>query len=683
MKALITIRQRCWRVLAGVFACMALIACDSSGEAPELPIVDDDNQQRLIPVSGTPVLSDSRTELRFTLSEDTILSGRFYDPEGPSVVSVIIQSLPEHGLVTLQPGVQAFNYEVEPDYWGSDTFTYSTSDGQQVEVVLTITAENDVPVLSSDLPRVAEQGRLFFVRLDAMDADGDDLRFSAVGLPTWLTINANSGELSGIPAQSDVGFVSDITLRVTDSTGLFDEVLNVAIEVIDINDTPTLNLSQFPTEILGRETIRARVFPDDADGDAVSLSVETNSFVDVLIDGGSIEITASDVNDVTTVNLVLNATDLLGGVTREVLPLIIYPLTASGRGITFSGSEEGRGVHLVILGDGYRKDQQTLFREHVEDVIEQFKLDAGIASHLGAFNIHMISSVSVDSGADDNDEVDSRDTAFDSVYNCRSIPRLVCANTLALFEASLLEYPAVDQLILLVNDRRYGGSGNSGGSVAITSAYSPEIALHEMGHSLADLADEYVDNLIVETNGLTPFAEGRYANVTGISDPEQVPWSHWIDDFDAVLQRPDDDEIGLFEGGLYRAKGVYRPTFDSRMRSFDAPFGAVNSEQWVLRLYALTEGLRGFSPITETLVLVPGESQEFIVSPLFDESIQAVQWVLNGELLDPGFDPNVLVLTPPVGSYELSLTVTDISGAIKINPPHAGIFNWTWNLSVL
>lgn len=684
MKTLFTIKQLCWRIFLGVLACLTVAACNSGGAPPATPIINDDNNtQNDLLITGIPVLSGAHAELRFTLSEDTTLSGRFFDPVVPSNGAVTIQSLPEHGLLTLHSEAQAFNYQVDPNYWGSDSFAYTTFNGQVVQVKLSVTAQNDVPVLSPNLPRVAEQGRLYIANLGALDADGDDLRFSATGLPAWLTVNSETGEMSGIPGQSDVGFVGNITLRVTDSTGLFDEIVNVALEVIDVNDAPTLNISQFPAQILGRQSIIARVFTDDADGDAVTLSIESNSFVNAVIDGGSIELTASDVNDVMTVNLVLKATDLLGGITREIVPLTIYPLTASGRGITLSGSEEGRGVHLVILGDGYQEDQQNMFRQHVMDVIDQFKSDEGIAGHLGAFNIHMINTVSIDSGADDNDNDDSRNTAFDSAYNCRSIPRLICANTLAMFEASLDEYPAVDQLILLVNDQRYGGSGNSGGSVAITSAYAPQIALHEMGHSLADLADEYVDTLILETNGLPPFEEGRYPNVTGIADPELVPWSHWIDEPQTAPHLANDPGVGVFEGGLYRDKGVYRSSYDSRMRSFDAPFGAVNSEQWVLRLYTLTEGIRGFSPLAESLELNAGEAQRFVVSPLFNDTIQSVQWTLNGETLDPGTDPNRLTITLPVGNHVLTMTVSDISGAIRAEPPHAGIFNWTWSISVL
>lgn len=668
---------------AMVLCCVVMAACDSSSSTsgPSV-VIDDGNIPDQPVVSAIPVLSGARAELKFDLQEDTLLRGRFYTPTTPPSGPVTIQSLPEHGRLTLESDGNVFLYTVDENYWGADSFRYLTHDDLEVSVFLNVESVNDAPRLSPELARVAEQGRLYAERLEATDGDGDTLRFSATGLPAWLNLNADTGVLSGRPAQADIGFVDDITLRVTDTTGLFDQLTGVRIEVIDINDTPTLNLSQVPRELKARESVSVRVFPDDADGDAVTLDVERNAFVSGTAQGGTVMLTAEDVNDVTEVNLVIKATDRLGGVSREIVPITVYPLTDSGKGLTLSGSESGRGVHLVLLGDGYAEDQQNLFREHVEGVIENMAADAGISAHLGAFNIHMIDTVSIDSGADDNEQVDSRDTAYDSTYNCRSILRLICANTLAMFEAALVEYPAVDQIILLVNDRRYGGSGNSGGSVAITSAYSPEIALHEMGHSLADLADEYVDSLILESTGLVPFEEGRYPNVTASTNPLTIPWRHWIDDMQAIPSVPGDPGVGLFEGGLYRESGVYRPTFDSRMRSFDAPFGAVNSEHWVLRLYTLTEGIRGFTPMVETVRLAAGETQEFFVSPIFGEDIQSIEWVLNDEAVVSDSDRGQIALAPEVGRHELTMTVTDISGAIRQAPPHAGIFTWTWEIIV-
>jgi len=400
------------------------------------------------------------------------------------------------------------------------------------------------------------------------------------------------------------------------------------------------------------QSLTVSVFPDDVDNDGapVDLTVEPNAFVSTSVVDGSIELTVGEIPEVIDVNLVLIASDAFGATRREIVPIRLHPVSASGLGRTLVGSQQGAGVNLVILGDGYRADQQSLLRLHAETMIDMLRSDMGIAAHLVAFNIHMVETVSNDSGADDNDVVDSRDTAFDSAYNCLDVIRLVCANTLRVFETALREYPDLDQIILLVNDLRFGGSANSGGSIAVTSAFAPEIALHELGHSLAGLADEYVDAEIVESLGPASIAR--------------------------------DQGVGVFEGGLYQSRGVFRPTSTSRMRRYSDPFGPVNSEQWILSLYRMTEGIRDFSPISTAVQLDAGATQEFSVATLFGDLVQRVQWKLNGEDITDESDQKRVSISPLPGQHTLELIVSDITGAIRQPSPHAGIFSWQWQVTV-
>lgn len=672
------------RVTLGIAALALLGACSSGGDSDFVDpvVIEDISTQNQPTVTGAFELDGSLATQTFSLLEDSSLKGRFFSDSDSSDGTAAVRSLPQNGFLTIEPNGQDFVYTPQVDFFGEDGFIYRSVGGIDVNVLFAVQPQNDAPVLINDIPRVAAQGVRFSFILEATDVDDDELSFTASELPDWMSLDSISGAISGFPTQADVGLYENVTLRVSDSDGLFDELSGVTFEVVDVNDTPTLNLTQMPEELLARESVTVRVFPDDADGDSVELDVEDNRFIDATVDGIAITLTAADVNEVTDVNLVLIATDRQGGVTREIVQLRVYPHTESEQGITLFGSKEGRGVHVVVLGDGYVADQQTLFRENVEDLLLRLQDDDGIAAHMGAFNFHMISTISEDTGADDSDLNDNRDTYFDSAYNCNGIARLICANTLTMLEQAIIEYPSFDQIILLVNDLRYGGSGNSGGSIAITSAYAPEIALHEMGHSLADLADEYVDNLILETTGLPSFEEGRFPNVTALTDPTAVPWAHWIDTELPLPQNAGDTGVGLFEGGLYRSRNVYRPTFDSRMRSFDADFGPVNSEQWILRLYTLTDGIRGIAPTARTVIIPAGETQIFEVSPIFGPEVQQVRWRLNGRLVEPDSDPNVLAISPNVGTHVLSMTVSDISGAIRKPLPHAGVFTWSWDVEV-
>lgn len=728
--------------LASALMALSLAACDS-GSQDSRPVVETLDVSPTAPtVPGDFDDGPGIQTLSFVINEDEPLYARFVANAAESEALLVteaeaqeetsqsdtffVTSLPEHGLLTLRSGGAIFNYTPEPDFHGEDQFRYAAPDDTEITVAITINSVQDAPVLSRDLSTIADQGRLYSATLEASDGDGDELAFSADNLPAWLSFDAQSGILFGVPRQDDIGTTQTMVLRVEDSTGLSDTISDFTLEVVDINDPPIINITQVPRELFGRESVRFNVLPDDLDGDAVSVSVEPDPAFTTSVEGGIVQLQMQDIRQARSIMLTIVGRDVRGAVTREQVPVELYPLSASGTGSTILGYKDGPGVHVVILGDGYTAQEQSTFRKHVEDVLNNIRSDEGIADHMGAFNFHMITSVSKDSGADDNDRENNVDTVFDSWYNCRDIPRLVCADVAKLYNVALADYPEVKQLILLVNDVRFGGSGSNGGSVAITSAYFPEIALHEMGHSLADLADEYTDPLIPDVSDQAPFSEGRYANVSLLNDPAQVPWAHWIDSGSLDATTTTANEVGVFEGGFYRDKGVFRGTFNSRMRNYSKSFGPINTEQWILHLYELTSGVRKVLPEPQLLVATPDQIKVFTVDPIFGNAVQAVSWSVNGapimDAMDEGvpllaavvpqissaealgldiselqfydvtsgdasqalasLDGTVLLLALPSGEHELELNVRDTSGKIRISPPHRGIYTQMWRISV-
>jgi len=225
---------------------------------------------------------------------------------------------------------------------------------------------NDPPSVSVDFDSVAEQDRPFEVMIEGRDVDGDILSFASANLPGWLDLDTQTGLITGVPTQNDIGIYRNIELIVRDE---------------DASERVIVNL-----------------FPDDPDGDFVTLQAEPNDFASVEILGGSLALTADEVTEVTDINLVVIATDLLGSSTREIIPITIRPLTASGRGRTLEGRREGFGVHLVVLGDGYKSDEENTFNDDVQDLITLMRRDPAIRTHMSAWNIHSIMETSVDSG---------------------------------------------------------------------------------------------------------------------------------------------------------------------------------------------------------------------------------------------------------------------------------------------
>lgn len=73
---------------------------------------------------------------------------------------------------------------------------------------------NNPPVLIAVLEQTTRVGKTVFLALEAHDADGDALEFSAQGLPPGLAIDAGSGNITGAP--TDEG-AYDVRAIVTDS----------------------------------------------------------------------------------------------------------------------------------------------------------------------------------------------------------------------------------------------------------------------------------------------------------------------------------------------------------------------------------------------------------------------------------------------------------------------------------
>jgi hypothetical protein len=59
-------------------------------------------------------------------------------------------------------------------------------------------------------------GQAYSFQPSANDANGDALRFTATNLPSWATLNAQTGRVSGTPTAAQVGAYANIGITVSD-----------------------------------------------------------------------------------------------------------------------------------------------------------------------------------------------------------------------------------------------------------------------------------------------------------------------------------------------------------------------------------------------------------------------------------------------------------------------------------
>ena len=86
------------------------------------------------------------------------------------------------------------------------------------EFELAVIRYNNPPKITSSPLKEISQDSEYNYTLIASDPDGDNISFSPVTIPSWLTFNTNNGKLTGTPSLSNVGDHT-VKLRVTDSGG--------------------------------------------------------------------------------------------------------------------------------------------------------------------------------------------------------------------------------------------------------------------------------------------------------------------------------------------------------------------------------------------------------------------------------------------------------------------------------
>ncbi len=228
---------------------------------------------------------------------------------------------------------------------------------------------------------------------------------------------------------------------------------------------------------------------------------------------------------------------------------------------------------IAFIAEGYTREEAEKFRADVKRLADILFQEAPFDKYQDRINIWAVETPSQEQGTDVPGEGIYVNTALNSSYYTFDVDRYLTTQDIGTVNDYAASAPH-DQIVVLINSPRYGGGGVYNYYSAVTSDhhFTPQVFTHEFGHGFAGLADEYYNSEVAYEEFYPLDVEPWEPNITTRVNFE----SKWKDMIAKSVPVPTPNDkrytgvTGLFEGGGYAAKGIYRPSFDCRMKSNQA-----------------------------------------------------------------------------------------------------------------
>jgi hypothetical protein len=236
----------------------------------------------------------------------------------------------------------------------------------------------------------------------------------------------------------------------------------------------------------------------------------------------------------------------------------------------YDAGEPDQCVDLAFIAEGYKAEEMSKFREDVKKMADALFTEPPFSYYKNKINIWAVEAISEESGTDIPGEKIYVNTALNSSFYTFDLDRYLTTTDIKSVNDFAATVPH-DNIIVLINTDRYGGGGvyNYYSGTSSGNSLSTVVFLHEFGHGFAGLADEYYSSTVAYEDFYPLNVEPWEPNITTRIDFGSK-WKNLMSK-DIPVPTPSEDKFknvtGLFEGGGYSAKGIFRPEMDCRMKS--------------------------------------------------------------------------------------------------------------------
>jgi hypothetical protein len=281
-------------------------------------------------------------------------------------------------------------------------------------------------------------------------------------------------------------------------------------------------------------------------------------------------------------------------------------------------------LDLLILGDGYTASERDKFERDARRLVAVLFATSPFKERQRDINVWGLCPAAAQTGVSRPSQRIYRRSPLGAMYDAFDSERYILTFENKAFRDIAAQAP-YDVVEILVNSATYGGGGIFGlySTVAADSAWASYIFVHEFGHHIAGLADEYYTSDVAYLPAADR-VEPWEPNATALLDPRTLKWRDLVErgmpiptrwpkeDFERYTKeiqerrrairaanRPEREmdalfreeqlrdtallgsgpyagKVGVFEGANYEARGFFRPQMDCIMFTRDdVPFCAV------------------------------------------------------------------------------------------------------------
>jgi len=347
-------------------------------------------------------------------------------------------------------------------------------------------------------------------------------------------------------------------------------------------------------------------------------------------------------------------------------------------------------INIIISSEGYTSSQRAMFLADAQLIVNGFANKEPWKTYISHVNFYAGWVVSNQEGISvvGSTQVD---TAFKGTLDLNPP---VGQGGLILNDAIVYAYmtavTVTGQHIFIVNSAVQSPRGDSPGGLYAAFLRDPAtsnnlialLALHETGHSIAGLSDEYMGG-----GDLSPLKNKTY-------DLTNIPWRLWPEP-GIPLPTPDSyatdtlpDVTNCYQRvGAYAAPTAtfYRPTYASIMKGGDYSFGPVNSEAIILAIYAKTGPMLSVTPTAASSVrILSGQQQVFTPNKWAAPATITTKWYLNDSTTSYATTDTLTIkyadLTP--GTYTLKCVVKDSTTMVRNDPQNLTQDTVSWTVTI-